>query len=135
MWCVENYVPLKQFSEGEILIVFYEDVCQDPQREMERMMSFLGNQISASAGELAAKPSALSRDESAVQRGANLVEAWRDHVDDRQIARAVEICRMFGLDRIYNEGSLPRLRSDEVFRVFGREAVESPAARYEAKSA
>ena len=135
MWCVENYVPLKQFSKGEILVVFYEDVCRDPQWEMERMMSFLGNRFSASAGELAAKPSALSRDESAVQQGTDLVEAWRDHVDDRQIARAAEICRIFGLDRIYNEGSLPRLSGDEVLRVFGREAVESPAARYEAKSA
>jgi len=27
MWCIENYIPLKQFKRNEILVLFYEDLC------------------------------------------------------------------------------------------------------------
>jgi hypothetical protein len=33
-WCIENYVPLKQFKRGEIHLAFYESFCERPESEL-----------------------------------------------------------------------------------------------------
>ena len=42
MWCVENWVPLRQFAPGEILVVFYEDLCTRTWQATESVLSFVG---------------------------------------------------------------------------------------------
>ena len=34
-WCIQNYVPLKQFKRGEIHLAFYEDFCEKPKSEID----------------------------------------------------------------------------------------------------
>ena len=118
MWCVENFIPLTQFSPGEILVVFYEHLCGNPREEIERIMAFLGEPLPGPLRDVAANPSALSRDESAVRTGADPIESWRKHVDGKQVARAMEICGDFGMNAIYGEGSLPLLNGDAALNAF-----------------
>jgi hypothetical protein len=33
-WCIENYVPLKQFKRGEIHLAFCESFCEKPESEL-----------------------------------------------------------------------------------------------------
>ena len=33
---VENYVPLRQFKEGELLVIFYEDICKHPKMKSKK---------------------------------------------------------------------------------------------------
>jgi hypothetical protein len=124
MWCVENYVPLHQFCECEILVVFYEHLCIDPQSELERIHRFVGQRFSPAVVELSRRPSRLARRESAIISGRSTVESWRTGICDKQIARAQQICAIFGLDVIYGERSLPRLSGTEAPR-----AVQSTVER------
>lgn len=109
MWCIENYVPLRQFSENEILVLFYEHLCINPQEEARRLFSFIGASSLPRSLNYAEKPSALSRKESAIVAGADLVDSWREHISAKQIARAKEICSIFGMQAIYAEDSRPLL--------------------------
>jgi sulfotransferase family protein len=106
-WCVENYVPLKQFGPGEMHLTYYERLCEDPNDELGRLGTFLGRSFDNSVLERVNRPSKLSRPKSAILSGESLVADWRKVVTDAQLERAVEILGLFGLDEIYSEEPMP----------------------------
>jgi hypothetical protein len=101
-WCVENYVPLRQFGPGEIHLAFYEDFLVRPDQELRRLFAFLDEGFDGRAYRTLERPSPLSRYPEIPS-----VDAWRRCVTDRQTERAVEILGRFGLDRVYGEGAMP----------------------------
>lgn len=108
LWCAENYVPLRQLERGDAAFVFYENLCKDPQREVQRLFGFLGRDVAPEVYGRLAQPSELTREESAVHSGGDLVEGWRKSVDPQQAERAIDILRLFGLDAIYSlDTSMP----------------------------
>lgn len=108
LWCVENYVPLRQLEQGDAALVFYEHLCTSPEREVEKLFGFLGWPVTDGVYRRLAQPSELTREESAVHGGGDLVEGWRRYVDAEQAARAIDILRLFGLDAIYSlDTSMP----------------------------
>ena len=109
LWCVENYVPLKQFRHGELHLAFYETFCEEPRAEVERLFSFLDRPMDDRILARLATPSAMTRRDSAIVSGGSLIDGWRKHIGDEQVKRAVEILRLFGLDKIYGQDSVPRV--------------------------
>jgi hypothetical protein len=103
-WCVENYVPLRQFEPGEIHLAFYEDFLVRPDQELRRLFAFLDDGFDGRAYRTLRRPSPLSRHPEIPS-----VDAWRRCVTARQTERAVEILGCFGLDRVYGEGAVPDL--------------------------
>jgi hypothetical protein len=99
-WCIENYVPLKQFEPGEIHLCFYEDFLTRPELELRRLFSFLGEDFDERVYPLLNRPSPLSRQ-------AASMDAWQRSVTGHQLERAVEILGLFGLDRVYGEAPMP----------------------------
>ena len=108
LWCAENFVPLRQLEPGDAAFVFYENLCTDPQSEVQKLFGFLDREVTPEVYGRLAQPSELTREESAVHSGADLIEGWRQSVDPRQAERAIDILRLFGLDRIYSlDTSMP----------------------------
>jgi Sulfotransferase family len=101
-WCVENYVPLRQFGPGEIHLAFYEMFLTHPEDEIRRLFTFLGEDFDERVYRALQRPSPVSR-----KGESPSVETWRRWVSDSQLQRAVEILGLFGLDRIYDEGVMP----------------------------
>jgi hypothetical protein len=103
LWCIDNYVPLRQFARGEIHLVYYEDLLENPEDGLRSLFGFLGEDMDDRVYGRLGRPSPLSR------RGAPLpsVDGWRAHVSARQLERACEILALFGLDRVYGEGPMP----------------------------
>ena len=118
MWCVENYIPLKQFNKHEILVVFYEHLCTGPEQQVERVMPFIGNTFSSDMLDKILKPSAQSRKDSAIVSGVDLVSSWRASVSDERVKRAIDILKIFGLQDVYNEGDMPLLDGTKALEVF-----------------
>ena len=108
LWCIENYVPLRQLERGGFHLVFYEDLCTEPEREIRRLYSFLGKTPDEAVYRSVGRPSPLSRSESAVVLGGHPVDSWTRSVDVAHVERTVEILALFGLDRIYGEGPMPQ---------------------------
>lgn len=115
IWCLENYVVLKQFKKGEILVVFYESLCLKSQREINRIFNFLGEKIPINIDNIISKPSALSRDFSAINNGTNLINSWKKHITEKQTRKSLEITRIFGLDKIYGSSEIPLIDPEDVF--------------------
>ena len=114
-WCIENYVPLKQFKRGEVHLAFYENFCRSPEPEVDRLFSFLGRDYDQRILKNLGKPSPVSRKTSAIISGGSLIDGWRKQITGEQIQRAVEILSLFGLDSIYSQGSMPNV--DGAYRV------------------
>jgi sulfotransferase family protein len=112
LWCVENYVPLRQLARDDAHLMFYENLCEFPKREVERLFAFLGRPVEPEVFRRLSQPSELSREESAIVVGGSLVDSWRQHVDRDEAARAIEILHLFGLDSIYSlETSMPNVEN------------------------
>lgn len=118
LWCVENYVPLKQFSKGQIHVAFYEDLSRDPANQMKQVMAFLDEPFSDDMIKRAEKPSAMSSETTDLKSQKTIIDSWRKHVSSQQIDRACEILQLFGLDKIYNEGSYPLMSGNEALDFF-----------------
>jgi hypothetical protein len=109
LWCIENYVPTQQFRRDQIHVTFYEHLCLDPAFEMKRVLSFLGKEFDESIMVKVRRPSALTRNDSAIVSGNGLIDRWRTGITNDEMKKAIELLSVFGLDRIYSEGSLPLL--------------------------
>lgn len=107
-WCIETYVPLRQFHDGEIHLAFYENFCQRPEEEIARTFSFLGESLDDRVLREVPMPM-LAQTDSPIFSGGSLVDGWRKHVSPQQLHRAVEIIRLFSLDRIYSQEPLPNV--------------------------
>ncbi len=97
LWCVENYVPLRQLGREGLHVVFYERLLAEPEEELASLFGLLGEK---GDGRLARKIRAGSE----VRRAS----AWRERVGEARQRRATEIMGLFGMDRIYGEDPMPR---------------------------
>jgi len=108
IWCISNLVPLRQFPPGELNVVFYENLCADPHREVPRILSALGRDMSHSALAQTAKPSATSLFSSAVTTGANKLDRWRSCLTSEQVSEIRKIVEAFELDHLYKDALTPQ---------------------------
>ena len=101
-WCIENYVPLRQFGPEEIHLAFYENFVMHPDDEIRRLFAFLGEDYDGHVYGPLRRPSPLSR-----KRVCPSVDGWRRFVTDSQLERTVEVLGLFGLDSVYGERAMP----------------------------
>jgi len=103
LWCIDNYVPLKQLGPERVHLIFYENLLARPDVELRSLFTRLGEDFDERVHAGMRHPSPLSRKDSP---GPSLT-GWRAHVNSHQLERAVEILRLFGLNHLYGEGSMP----------------------------
>jgi len=122
IWSIVHFIPLRQLDRREIYLVFYEQLCSHPENELKRLQSYLygfdrEEDLDPKLIEKIKEPSFTSRADSAINRGGNLCDVWRDELSDSEIDKGVEILRAFGLDRIYNRNLMPdREAADSILK-------------------
>ena len=104
LWCIDNYVPLKQFQPGGLHLCFYENLLLDPEAELRRLFTALDQDFDERVLSLLDRTSPTSRQGAS---GEHAVDGWRRGVAGRRVERTLEILGLFGLDRVYGEGPLP----------------------------
>jgi len=107
IWCIETLVPLKQFKPGEIHIAFYENLVTNSEVEIKRLFTYLGKDAAMASSARMDRPSFTTRKDSAIRSGNDLIDSWRNKVSDSKLQRAMDIVKLFGLDQIYSEESMP----------------------------
>ncbi len=112
-WCIANYVPLRQFQRGEIHLVFYENLCTNPETEIARLFSFLGESYDEKVFRCVRAPSNVARQQSAVNTGKSLIDDFNNYLSCDQKRRAVEILSLFGFDKIYSDGPMPLVSNEQ----------------------
>ncbi len=111
IWSILHHVPLRQFGENRLHIVFYEEMFADPNRELSSLLAFLSDQEESPAVELDKRTigrlSRFSGRESTLATGKSPVTSWKSELSSRQIDAGLTILHAFGLDGLYDENSMP----------------------------
>lgn len=111
IWAVINSAPLRQFSRGEIHVLFYEDVYLNPADALQNVFDFIGAGASearlARALALHERPSAMATRKATIVNGESPVASWKNDLTRKQIEAGLVILRRFGLDKIYTDDILP----------------------------
>ncbi|CAN5603403.1 hypothetical protein BH24ACT18_BH24ACT18_02700 [soil metagenome] len=102
LWCIDNHVPLRQFSPGAIHLCFYENLVLDPEPELRRLFAFVGRDFDDGVLGKLGRPSFTSR-----WGERPSVDGWRSRVSGERLEGAVEVLFLFGLDRVYGAGPMP----------------------------
>ena len=61
LWCIDNYVPLKQLGPQDVHLAFYENLLARPRAELKRLFSFLDDDLDDRSTADWRRPSPLSR--------------------------------------------------------------------------
>ena len=121
IWSIINYIPLKQFSPGEIHITFYEEVYADPENQVSSAFRFVKNTRENCYvkldEEIVKRPSRVVSKESSLFQGKSPVTSWKDELSLRQIDAGLNILNEFGLAELYDEGSMPN--RDVLYSIHG----------------
>jgi hypothetical protein len=122
-WCIQQFVPLSQLAPGEVLVTFYENFAAKPHEEIGRLFKYLRKKFDDRVLEALEKPSQaimvpsqVTRKNAAILTGSSVTDSWRDDVTKEQTRKAIEILRIFGLDAIYSEESMPHAEGVAKFR-------------------
>ncbi len=107
IWCVHQLVPLRQFQSNPPVMVYYEDLCLNPEEELKRIQPLLRETASPVLPLPSLRPSLTSSAKSAVVAGADRLSRWEKVLDSNQVALIMQVVRAFGLDHLYDESLLP----------------------------
>jgi len=129
IWSIIHYVSLKQLTEEDILLVFYEDLCSTPEKELKRIFSYLAQSkkdqlTNPKLRDKIKAPSISSRGHSAISQGKDLCDVWRKECSTSQINNGIEILELFGLEGIYNRSLMPNRVAVERFLLSESELTE-----------
>jgi hypothetical protein len=112
IWAIIHYVWLRQFKEGECQVVFYENLCRNPEVEASRLGKFLGRpdgnveHMMQYAASSAKNDPAMNTPENQLWPQFSTAEKKRGH----------EILARFGLDHIYGAKRTPLIGTDAIFK-------------------
>ncbi len=116
LWCIQNYVPLRQFAKSEVHLLFYENFCVEPQSEMRKLAAFLGTAIDE--GALQRYVSSLRRPSPTAGNRSlpdplSIVSGWKKKTAPSELDDALHMLEVFGLDRIYGAEPMPDVAAAE----------------------
>lgn len=106
-WCIENWIPLRQFQRGELHLAFYEHFSVDPRGEIGRLFAFLGKPFPEQILARVERPSRMAWTAKGVVSALGDPDSWRPYVSPGEISRSLDILAQFGFDSVYSASSLP----------------------------
>lgn len=113
IWSVSNLVPLKQFKPNEIKIVYYENLCTQPETELPAIFGSIGRNYEALTNDAVSRPSQTTRVTSVVVDGTDKISSWKKNLSATQIENILRVVNAFGLGYVYGE-SLLRLSQNAI---------------------
>ncbi len=109
IWCISNLVPIKQFHSGKLNVVFYENLCLQPEAEVPKIFQAIRHGYAASVFDYIDKPSSTTARSSAIVTGNNKVTSWKNELSPQQINNILSMVKRFELDYIYDDSVTPHV--------------------------
>lgn len=110
LWCIENVVPLRQASEYEIEVVYYERLVLGCESEWSRTLRSLGLSCRPD-GRLLTRPSQQVSEEMKRQRfDPTKLARWMEKLESGDQIRIGTILEQFGIGNYRMEDPMPRCR-------------------------
>jgi hypothetical protein len=110
-WCIEHSIVLRQFRVGEIYLLFWENLCEQPELELEQVFKFLGKRYDGYTRAVVQEPSLTTSKgtREAIASGRNLLDLWRTEVSKEQVQWCLQALDVFGLAQIYSDDPRPNV--------------------------
>jgi hypothetical protein len=106
IWCIHHLVPFKQFKRADLNIVFYEDLCLQPELEIPKIFRAINQDFDESVYERLSIPSVTT-----TRRNGVRIDRWQQELSRKQIKDILHIVDAFGLSGIYGNLPTPLTRS------------------------
>lgn len=107
IWAIQNLIPLQQFKNSTLNIVFYEDLCLTPEHEIPKIFNIMGTNFHKDIFRRLDTPSRTTQGSSAIISGVDKVSRWRDVLSPRQVRSILSVVEMFGLNYLYEDSLTP----------------------------
>ena len=107
IWSISTMVPLRQLKQNEVKIVYYENLCTQPELELPSIFAFTGHPYSPSASDTISRPSQTTQETSPIVNGTDKVSHWRHKLNPAQIDNILRVVERFRLDNLYSDSLLP----------------------------
>jgi hypothetical protein len=82
IWCVSNLVPIKQFHGGGLQVVFYENLCTQPELEIPKIFRAIGHDYDDVIFASAKRPSYTAVRSSAIVTGDDRLTRWQSDMTE-----------------------------------------------------
>lgn len=113
-WCIQHYVPLRQFEKGDIYVAFYENLCLNPETEFKKIYEYLNIQgVNVFPENFDKAYAATSIREQEIKAG-NKLKDWRTAITGQQLKKALDILDRFQLTAIYTDDLKPNCNDASV---------------------
>lgn len=108
IWAAVHFVMFRQFSPGELHLVFYENLVSAPGVEMDRLAGFLARPAPGAARieKVMATPTSVATVGS-VERARDTTNAWRRDLSETEISRGLAVLSAFDLVNLYDREGQP----------------------------
>jgi len=106
-WAIENRIALDAAQAAGIPILFYEELCMEPEVQISRLESYLGARFPASTTKGATEASWSSSKAVAGYSLEQKISAWQTRIHPRQMTAMLRILEASGLDQVYGRDLLP----------------------------
>lgn len=97
VWCISILVPIRQFPSHQLNVIFYENLCAQPEQEIPRIFQAIGHEYHGTVFASAKLPSATTIRTSAIVTGENKVTRWKRELTPTQIRSILSIVEDFEL--------------------------------------
>jgi hypothetical protein len=111
IWCISHLVPIQQFIDSTLNVVFYENLCLQPEIESSKIFRVINFEYDNSVFEVIKQPSTTTVRSSAILTGENRVARWKKDLSSKQIDSIFSIVENFGLDHIYGDSDMPLVKA------------------------
>ena len=102
IWCISYYISFHQLKECRYCCVYYENFLTEPEKEISKLFNFLQLEFNGNVRKLMRKESAMTRSDSPLRKGENILLSWKKHYTDADIANGNNILKFYGLDNLYD---------------------------------
>ncbi|CAN5543306.1 hypothetical protein BH10BAC2_BH10BAC2_37650 [soil metagenome] len=102
IWCMSYYLPLKQLGIKNYCLLYYENFIKEPESEIRKLFSFLKLEFKGNATALIGKESSMTRQDSPLKKGENILVSWKKKYTDEDIVRGNSIIQQYGLFDLYD---------------------------------
>jgi hypothetical protein len=108
-WCVFLLVPLGQLDANERLVVAYENLLLHPDREVERLLRYLGApQDGGGVRRAVHTPSSTNfRNRNVARDQGMMLSGWKSDLTAGQIERGHWLLSLFGMEGLYSADGIP----------------------------
>ena len=115
VWCIENYVPIRALKADDALVVFYESLALEPERELRRIGNHLNLGSLKQMRQRVPRPSSQTRGKvPALISARDRVSSWRSHITPAMMEDASTLLNIFGLSGLYGPDGMPSVSPDEL---------------------